>query len=68
MSIGSRLKNLRLKRKLTQKDLGERVGRSRSTIAMYEAGTSTPSFETVCKLVAALGASIETFSKPVRGR
>lgn len=46
MSFGTRLKYLRQKQHLTQKDLGMALGFSESTadvrIAQYEAGTRTP--------------------------
>ncbi|WP_238455544.1 helix-turn-helix domain-containing protein [Desulfolucanica intricata] len=42
MSIGKRIKKLRLSKKLTQKQLGEKIGRSTESIKKYESGEITP--------------------------
>lgn len=45
-----RLKELRLKKGLTQTELGEKVGVTKQTIINYEKGTTEPSFENLIKL------------------
>lgn len=52
------LKRLRKARKLSQADLAERVGRSRSYISQMETGARDGSRDTVRKLAAALGCSV----------
>ena len=48
MSIFSeRLKNLRQSFSLTQPELADKIGVSRSTISMYEQGAREPDFETL---------------------
>jgi transcriptional regulator with XRE-family HTH domain len=42
VSIGKRIKKLRLSKKLTQKQLGEKIGRSTESIKKYESGEITP--------------------------
>lgn len=54
-----RLKELRKDYKLTQEQLGKKLGLSRSTIAMYETNASEPDFETLSKLADFFGVSID---------
>lgn len=42
-----RLKELRLNAHMTQKDLGQALGISSSTVGMYEQGKRTPDYETL---------------------
>ena len=50
--FGGRLKELRLQAGLTQKQLGERVGVTKSVISFYELRERTPSPEVLVKLAA----------------
>lgn len=50
----SRLKKLRDLSSLTQQDLGDKVGISKNSIYLYEAGENYPSFDTIVKLCEAL--------------
>ena len=47
MSFASILKNLRNEYKLNQNELADKIGISRSSIAMYETGQRTPDYETL---------------------
>lgn len=47
MFIGSRLKELRTNRKMTQKALGELLNVTKVSICCYEKGTRTPSLDTL---------------------
>lgn len=47
--IGDRIKEIRLKNQLTQKQLGERLGVTRSAVNAWETGISTPN---TCYIVA----------------
>ncbi|MCT4543771.1 MAG: helix-turn-helix domain-containing protein [Vallitalea sp.] len=48
--FGERLKDLRNESEIGQKELGEMIGKSRSTIANYENGSREPSFEVLIKI------------------
>lgn len=45
MNIGERLRDLRKKRKLTQTELGKKIGKCESTIRKYEAGIVEPKLD-----------------------
>ena len=47
LSFGSILKKLRLELNLNQKELADKIGISRSSIAMYETDQRTPDYETI---------------------
>ena len=49
-----RLKELRLKKGLTQTELGEKVGVKQSTFTNWEKGKREPNFETLLKLASIL--------------
>lgn len=60
LTIGQRIKQLREARGLTQKDLGEKVGRKQPAIAMLESGqTSLASLILASDLADALGVQID---------
>ena len=54
VSIGKRIKKLRLSKKLTQKQLGEKIGRSTESIKKYESGEITPPWSVVERIAEAL--------------
>lgn len=54
MTIGERIKEIRKKKGLTQKQLGEALGVSYQTIAQWENNLRNPKHETLRKLAAAL--------------
>lgn len=45
----------RIKRKLTQKQLAEKVGTKQSAIARFESGNSNPSLDFLQKIASAMG-------------
>ena len=51
---------LRKRRNLSQKELSERIGVSRSTIGMYEAGEREPDFETLEALADVFNVNMDT--------
>ena len=51
MVIGSRIKEERLKRKLSQQQLGDLLGVTKVSVCGYESGTRTPTMETFLKLI-----------------
>ncbi len=55
-----RLKYLRNSKKLTQKELAEKLGlNNTSTISKYESGDATPSFEIIDKIADLFGVSVD---------
>lgn len=69
MSIGTKISKLRVKRGMTQKELGQAVGFSASTadvrIAQYEAGKRVPKTDTVWKLASILEVNPDYLGAPV---
>lgn len=59
MLRGNRLKTSRIKRGLTQEELGNMVGVSKSAICCYEKETRNPSLETIIDFMAILGVSAD---------
>jgi transcriptional regulator with XRE-family HTH domain len=55
MRFAENVHRLRLKNKLSQKDLAKRVGISVSYVSMLERGHRSPPLETIEKLAKALG-------------
>ena len=58
MTIGNRIREVRLKTKLTQKQLGDRSGIAEPTIRRYELGKLNPKIETLQKIADALGVDV----------
>ncbi|MGM9929538.1 MAG: helix-turn-helix domain-containing protein [Bacillus sp. (in: firmicutes)] len=61
MQIGRKIKNLRLKKGLTQEELGERTDLSKGYISQLERDLSSPSIETFFHLLEVLGCSPRDF-------
>ena len=57
IEFGKKLKNLRLERKLTQKQLASLIGVKNSIISFYEIGDRVPSPEVIKKLALTLHVS-----------
>ena len=49
VNFGNKLKTLRTEKKLTQKQLADRVGLATSAISSYEAGSRYPTYEILIK-------------------
>ncbi len=58
MTLGENIKLYRNKAKLTQKELGEKIGISQQQIAQYENGKRLPKIETINKIANALQCSV----------
>ncbi len=54
-----RLKELRRKTKIYQKELAKEIGVSERTYRRYEAGDTCPNIDTLCKLAAFYGVSVD---------
>ncbi len=50
VNLGEKLKSLRTEKKLTQKQVSERIGLAVSAISSYESGTRYPSYDSLIKL------------------
>lgn len=50
IEFGKRIKALRTRNEMTQTDLAEKLGVSKSIISAYEKGNRTPAFETIINL------------------
>lgn len=50
MAFNKNLQKLRIKRGLSQQDLANAIGVTRSSVANYESGNRRPSFENLIKL------------------
>lgn len=59
--IGKKIKNLRLKKGLTQEELGERTDLSKGYISQLERDLSSPSIETFFNILEVLGCSPKQF-------
>ena len=60
-TFGTRLKTIRLKKKITQLQLSEATGIDRTFISHLEAGSRNLSIETMEKLFEGLGVSFKQF-------
>lgn len=55
MNIGEKIKLIRKNKKITQKQLGELIGKKEITIRKYESGEITPNIEILSEISSALG-------------
>ena len=62
MEIGSKIKSLRLKKGLTQEELGERTDLTKGHISQLERNLNSPSIETLFALLEVLGTTPKDFS------
>lgn len=61
MQIGSKIKSLRLKKGLTQEELGERTDLTKGYISQLERDLNSPSIETLFSLLEVLGTTPKEF-------
>lgn len=59
--VGSKIKEYRKKRKLTQKELGKRIDKSDNTISNYETGAIAPSQDALFALAKVLEVKVDDF-------
>lgn len=59
MLLSKRLKELRINRGLTQRELGERVNVTKVSICCYENGTRVPTLDTLTKLGKVLDVDVD---------
>lgn len=58
MSVGSNIKRYRYKAKMSQRELGDKLGITQQQIAQYENEKRKPKLETINKIASALGCSV----------
>ncbi len=58
------IREARLRARLSQAELGARVGRDRAQIARWESDAVQPAFETLCDLVEACGFELDYVLRP----
>ncbi|HFI0239560.1 TPA: helix-turn-helix domain-containing protein [Streptococcus suis] len=63
--VGQKIKEFRLSRNMTQKELAERIGMGDTTIVNYEKGIRTPKKNTLFKISEVLKTSIDDFFPPI---
>lgn len=63
------IRSVRLSKKLTQQALADALGTQRSTVAMWETGQSKPRADTLIKLAAIFGCTVDELlaNEPPRG-
>ncbi len=66
--FGENLKRLRKSRKLTQKDLGARVGLSKAVVSKYENGLGYPSFDVLVRIAQYFGVTTDYLLGVARGK
>lgn len=50
MNMGDKLKSLRIEKKLTQKQVADRIGLAISAVSSYESGSRYPSYDVLIRL------------------
>lgn len=71
MLLSKRLKELRINRGLTQRELGERVNVTKVSICCYENGTRVPTLDTLTKLGKVLDVDVDYllgYDNPVKSK
>jgi transcriptional regulator with XRE-family HTH domain len=64
MTSGMIIREARLRARLSQAELGRRVGRDRAQIARWESDAVQPAFETMLELVTACGFELDFLLRP----
>ncbi|MDO6451888.1 helix-turn-helix domain-containing protein [Oceanobacillus profundus] len=57
--VGKRIKEERKKNKMTQKELGEKIGVKHNTISSYESGVNAPEQNAIFKIARALDVKVD---------
>lgn len=63
LQLGTRVKDLRMKKSLTQVELASKCGLDRNYIGMLERGERNPSYVTLLKICQGLGISLSQLFK-----
>lgn len=65
--VGSKIREYRKKKKMTQKELGEKIGVKHNTVSDYESGKISPEQDMLFALSRELGVSVDEFFPPIKG-
>jgi len=65
--VGKRIREERNKKKMTQKELGRRIGVKHNTVSSYESGTNAPEQNAIFKIARALEVAVDDFFPPKEG-
>ena len=68
MTAGQLIRNVRLRRGLTQAQLALRAATTQTAVSRLERGRRSPSVETVRQLLLVMGDEMELTARPLRGR
>lgn len=63
--VGNKIREFRKKKKLTQKELGDLIGKKFNTVSNYETGTISPEQDALFALAKALDVSVDDFFPPL---
>jgi len=63
--IGTRIRKLRLLKKLKQRELGELIGRTEDAVSQMERGINVPTLETLVSVSQALTVSLDELVQPI---
>lgn len=66
ISIGNIIRNMRLSAKLTQEELGKKLGLAYNTISSYERGNSQPDFNTILKIAHVCNYDLKIFDRKTK--
>ena len=59
MTFGDRLRKLRVEKRLTQEQIADRLGLTKSVISAYETGLRSPSYDVLIRLCGMLGVTTD---------
>src|SRR5690625_3350377 len=65
--VGKRIREERNKKKMTQKELGRRIGVKHNTVSSYESGTNAPEQNAIFKIARALEVAVDECFPPKEG-
>ncbi|MDN4609165.1 helix-turn-helix domain-containing protein [Sporosarcina highlanderae] len=63
--VGKKIREYRVKNKLTQEQVGEKIGVKNNMVSAYERGASSPHSDTFFALAALFGVRVDDFFPPV---
>ena len=59
IKLGSRIREIRLKRQLTQAELADKCGCNRNYVSMLERGERNPSYKSLVMIASGLGVKVQ---------
>ena len=68
MAIGERIRQLRVERRWSQADLGEKIGVHQKQVSSYERGVNIPSTEVLIKLAEVFNVTLDYLAFEAKGQ